>query len=126
MNSALSDTLAELCRQFAAQLPARMDAINSLARSIELAAWHPGEVEALHRQVQHLTNSAGIFGMQSVADAARRLEARLEVLLKAGAVPSEGEWQAISADLDRIDQLARIGYAVQRPGPAADPGSDAS
>ena len=103
-----------------------MDAINSLARSIERAEWHPGEVEALHRLVQHLTNSAGIFGMQMLSDAARTLEARLGALLKAGVVPCEAEWRAISADLDRIDQLARIGHAIPCHGPAADPVTDVS
>lgn len=125
MTLPLSDTLDELRRQFAAQLPARMDAINTLALSLDLAAWHPGEVEALHRLVQHLTNSAGIFGMQSVSGAARTLEVRLADLLKAGAAPTAAEWQAICTDLDRMDQLARIGYAIQCPEPATAPGSDA-
>ena len=116
MTKPLTETLAELRQQFAAQLPARMDAITALARSLELTAWHPDEVEALHRLVQHLTNSAGIFGLASVSDAARTLEARLAELLKAGTAPSAVEWQAISAALGRLDQLARIGHASEQRG----------
>jgi len=121
MTLAFSDTLTELRRQFTAQLPARMDAINTLARSLEPAVWHPTEAEPLHRLLQSLTNSAGIFGMQSVSDAARTLEARLAVLLKSRAAPTAAEWLAISTDLDRMDRLARMQSAIQCPAAASGP-----
>jgi chemotaxis protein histidine kinase CheA len=119
MTLAFSDTLAELHRQFAAQLPARVDAINTLARSLEPAAWNPSDAEALHRLVQNLTNSAGIFGIPSVSEVARTLEARLAALLKAGAAPTQTEWQALCTDLDRMERLARMESAM--PKHAADP-----
>ena len=115
MSSSLSDTLADLRQQFAAQLPARVVAINTQAQSLNLAAWHPVEAEALHRLVQHLTNSAGMFGMQSVSEAACALEARLATLLKTGAAPTEVEWQALRTDLDRMNQQARTLYAIECP-----------
>jgi HPt (histidine-containing phosphotransfer) domain-containing protein len=121
MTLAFSDTLAELRRQFATQLPARMDAINTLARSLGPAVWHPAEAEPLYRLLQSLTNSAGIFGMQQVSDAARTLETRLAVLLKARAAPTAAEWLAIRSDLDRMDQLARMQSAVRCPAAASGP-----
>ena len=108
MPSTHSDTLAELRRQFVAQLPARIDAINTLARSLEVAGWDASDVDTLHRLVQNLTNSAGIFGMPSVADVARSLEARLAALLKAGAAPTRADWQAILADFDHMERQIRM------------------
>ena len=121
MTLAFTDTLAELRRQFAAQLPARMDAINTLARSLGPAVWHPAEAEPLHRLLQSLTNSAGIFCMQPVSDAARTLETRLAVLLKARAAPTAAEWLAISTDLEHLDQLVRMQSAIQCPVAASAP-----
>lgn len=48
--------------------------------------------------------------------AAFALEARLAALLKAGAAPTETEWQAIGSDLERMDQLARIQLQSGAPG----------
>ena len=106
MTLPISDTLAELRHQFAAQLSARIDAVHAQVQ--DLAVWQPAEAAALHRLVQRLTSLAGLFGMQPRSDAARALEARLAALLKAGAAPTETEWQAICSDLDHMDQLARI------------------
>ncbi|MHB1216204.1 MAG: PAS domain-containing protein [Thiobacillus sp.] len=105
MTLPISDTLAELQRQFAAQLPGRLDAVHAQVQA--LAVWQAGEAEALHRMVQSLTSSAGIFGMPSLSEVARMLETRLAALLKAGVAPTEAEWQAIGTDLDRMDQAAR-------------------
>lgn len=105
MTSPISNTLTELRLQFADQLPARIDAVHAHVQ--ELAVWQPAEAEALHRLMQCLTTSAGLFGMRPVSDAACALEARLDAMLKAGAAPTETEWQAIASDLDRMDRLAR-------------------
>lgn len=123
MTLALSDTLAELRRQLSGQLPARVDAINTLARSLELAVWDVSDAEVLHRLVQHLTNSAGIFGMQSVSDAAHSLEARLAALLKAGTAPTQADWQAIRTGLDHLEQQTRMQSTRQSIADA--PGADA-
>jgi PAS domain S-box-containing protein len=101
----IADTLAELRRQFTDQLSARMDALHAHAQ--DLAVWNPAEAEALHRLVQRLTSSAGL-DMQPMSATAFALEARLAALLKAGAAPTETEWQAIGSDLERMDPLACI------------------
>jgi HPt (histidine-containing phosphotransfer) domain-containing protein len=115
--TAFSETLAELRRQFADQLSVRMDAINTQAQSLDPAAWQPADAEILCRMVQNLTNSAGVFGMQSVADAAHQVEARLRALHKAGAAPSAAEWQAIRSDLEHLNHLAGFRFTE----PAEDP-----
>jgi hypothetical protein len=120
MTLPFSDTLAELRRQFAAQLPARIDAINIQARCLDPAAWHPDDAVVLHRLMQNLTISAGIFGMRPLSEAARTVEARLAALLKAGAAPTEAEWQGISVDLERMIQSAGIRIASRPPEPAED------
>ncbi len=109
----IADTLAELRRQFADQLSARLDAVHGHVQ--DLAVWHPAEAEALHRLVQRLTSSAGLFGMQPMSAAAFALEARLAALLKSGAAPTETEWQAIGRDLERMDQLACIPLSPRVP-----------
>ncbi|MBW8307684.1 MAG: response regulator [Thiobacillus sp.] len=106
----IADTLAELRRQFTEQLSARMDAVRAHVQ--DLAVWNPAEAEALHRLVQRLTSSAGLFDMQPMSAAAFALEARLAALLKEGAAPTETEWQAIGNDLERMDQLACIPLSV--------------
>ena len=106
MASAFSESLAELQRQFSDQFALRMDAINTQAMSLDPAAWQAAEAEILCRMVQNLTNSAGVFGMQSVAGAAHQLEVRLLALHKAGAAPRVAEWQAIRSDLEHLNHLA--------------------
>ena len=104
----ISDALNELRRQFATQLPARLDTIRDQSRRLDPAAWQAAEAEALHRLIHGLTGSAGTFGMQSASDAARALETRLANLLETGAAPAAAEWRSWVEDLDRFDQLARI------------------
>ncbi|MBU1691969.1 MAG: PAS domain S-box protein [Gammaproteobacteria bacterium] len=108
MTSPISDALAELGRQFAEQLPTRLDAIRAHFQQLDRAAWLPTEAEKLHRLLHSLTGSAGTFGMQSVSDVACALGIRLAALLKTGAAPTEAEWQTISSEMSRLDQLARI------------------
>jgi PAS domain S-box-containing protein len=108
MTSRISRALAGLRRQFNDHLPNQLDAIRAQFQRLDLAAWQPAEAAVLHRLVHGLTGSAGTFGMRSVADVARVLENRLAAMLKAGTAPTETEWQAIRADLERLEQLARI------------------
>ena len=98
--------LAELRRQFLGQLPARLQAIRTQYQRLTPTTLQSDEAEMLHRLLHGLTGSAGTFGLSSVSDVARQMEARLAALL--GAAPAEAEWQAIGADLERLDQLAGI------------------
>jgi len=106
--SPLSNPLAELRRQFLDQLPGRLEALHFHYQKLSLSAWKPAEAEVLHRLLHGLTGSAGTFGLPLVSDAARQVETRLAALLKAGAAPDGAEWQAIGAELDRLDRLAQI------------------
>ncbi len=108
MTSPISDALAELSRQFSEQLPGRLDTIRTHFQRLDRSTWLPTEAEELHRLVHGLTGSAGTFGMMPVSDAARALEARLMALIKTGTAPTEAAWQIIGADLEHLDQLARI------------------
>ena len=108
MTSPISDALAELSRQFAEQLPTRLDAIRTHFQRLDRTIWLPTEAEELHRLVHGLTGSAGTFGMMSVSDAARTLEIRLTALIKTGTAPTEAELQGIGTDLERLDQTAHI------------------
>jgi len=122
----LSNPLAELRRQFLDQLPARLEAIRSQYQGMAPSAWQPAEAEALHLLLHGLTGLACTFGLQSVSDAARQVETRLAALLRPAAAPAEAEWQAIGAELERLDQLARTRLESAAPNlklPAATPRS---
>jgi len=124
-----SDALDKLRRQFADQLPTRLDAIRTHFQCLDPAAWQAAEAVVLHRLVHGLTGSAGTFGMQPVPDAARDLESRLAAMLKTGTAPTELEWQAIGADLNRLEQLARVRLESSAPSlkpPPAPPRLDRS
>ena len=108
MTTPISDALAELRRQFAAQLSTRIEAIRAHVGHLDRAAWQPDEAKALHRRVHGLVGLAGTFGVPSVSDAARVLENRLANVNEAGHVPTEAEWRAVGADLERLEQMARI------------------
>jgi hypothetical protein len=114
MTSRFSDALAELRRQFAVGLSARIAFVHAQVR--DLAAWQPAEAEVLHCLLQRITTSAGIFGMRSVSVAAGALEARLATLFKSRSVPTEADWRAIGADLDRMELLARVPPQASAPG----------
>ena len=102
----ISDTLQDLQRQFAATLPGKLQALCAQYQKLSLPDWQPAEAQALHHLLHSLTGSAGTFGMQSVSAAARQLEVRLKALVDAGAAPDEVTWQAVGAELTRIEQLA--------------------
>lgn len=107
MTSPTSEALAELHRQFADQLPSRLNAIRSQFQSLDSTTWQQTDTKELHRLVHSLTGAAGTFGMHSLSDVSRDLEARIAALLKASDAPSQPEWQAISADMDHLEQLAQ-------------------
>ncbi|MBU1224226.1 MAG: PAS domain-containing protein [Gammaproteobacteria bacterium] len=104
----ISNPLAELRRQFLDQLPVRLKAIHAQYQGLAVSAWKPDGAEALRRLLHGLASSASTFGLQSVSNAAHQAETRLAALLGAGRAPAEAEWQAIGADLDRLDRLTQI------------------
>jgi PAS domain S-box-containing protein len=108
MTIPVSDTLAKLRKQFADQLPEKLEIIRANFRRLDPSAWQTIEAEVLLRLLHGLTGSAGTFDMQSVSNAARALETRLAALLKTKAAPGATEWQVFGAELDHLVRLARI------------------
>ncbi|MDP1928866.1 MAG: response regulator [Thiobacillus sp.] len=104
----LSDPLAELRRLYLDQLPVRLATIRAHYRNLTPLAWQPAAAEVLHRLLHGITGSAGTFGLLSVSAAAHQMEVQLAALLQTGAAPGEVEWLAIGAELERIEQLARV------------------
>lgn len=123
--SSISNPLAELRRQFLDQLPVRLEAIRAQYQGVVLSAWKPAGAEALRRLLNGLISSASTFGLQSLSNAAHQPEIRLAALLGAGEAPAEAEWQAIGADLERLERLAQIRLESAAPG-AASPTHDRS
>jgi len=119
MTSPVSEALAKLRRQFADQLPSRLDAIRAHCARLTLAAWQPAEVEALHRLTHSLTGTAGTFGMQSVSDASRELETLVAATLKSNTPPNDAAWLAIRIAFERLNQAARV--PLETGGPSLKP-----
>jgi PAS domain S-box-containing protein len=107
MTSATSETLIKLQKQFAAQLPGKLELIRATFLRLDPAAWQTAEAEVLLRLLHGLTGSAGTFGMHTVSNAARALETLLSTLLKSNTTPTTVEWQAIGAELEHLNLLAR-------------------
>lgn len=107
MENDFTDALASLREQFVGQLDSRVAAIREAFGRLDPAAWQRDEAEVLHRIVHSLTGSAGTFGMQSVSDMARELEAALAVVLDTGAAPDAESWQAVGRALDHLERIAR-------------------
>lgn len=116
MTANISDAMAELRRQFAMQLPVRLDAICLHFQNITLSSWQHAEIETLHRLLHGISSSADTFGMALVSKASQTLESRLSTLLKAGTVPTPAEWQSIGTELEHLAQLTSIRPETGAPG----------
>jgi hypothetical protein len=116
MTANISDAMAELRRQFAMQLPVRLDAICLHFQNITLSSWQHAEIETLHRLLHGICSSADTFGMALVSKASQALESRLSTLLKTGTVPTPAEWQSIGTELEHLAQLTGNRLETGAPG----------
>ncbi len=114
MKPETADALANLQREFAQQLPERLQAIRQDLGALTPAAWDTGRARELHRQVHGLTGAAGTFGMESMSAVARELEQQLAALLHAGIPPTEADHQGLTARMERLEQLVRLRLAGDR------------
>jgi len=115
MTSPISDNLAKLRKQFADQLPGKLEKLRTQFQLLDPSNWMPAEAEVLRRLLHSLTGSAGTFGMMSVSNVSRDLENQLTTLLTSRAAPAAKDWRAFSADLNRLDKLARINLESNAP-----------
>jgi len=106
MTSVTSEALLKLQKQFAEQLPEKLELVRAAFLRLDPAAWQTSEAEVLYRLLHGLTGSAGTFGMHTVSNAARTLETLLSALLKRNTPPSTTEWQAFGAELKHLNLLA--------------------
>jgi PAS domain S-box-containing protein len=123
----ISNLLADLRRQFLDQLPAQLEAIRTRYQRLVPSALQADEAEGLHCLLLGLAGPAGTLGLPSLSAAARQAETRLAAVLKAVAAPADAEWQAIGADLDRLDRSAGMlldSHAPTLKPPAAAPRRD--
>ena len=77
---------AALKAEYAASLPAKVDALDALLQAVTAGA--PGALEELRSRSHRLRGSAGSYGFDRVSDAAGRLEDAIKEALAAGARPS--------------------------------------
>lgn len=98
--------LQNLQREFAGRLPARLDELRSRHGRLGASGWNLHEAETLHRLVHSLTGSAGTFGMRSLSDTARQVEAHLARMLRQGSAPDPDEWDAIGEGIERMAEMA--------------------
>jgi len=110
-----TDAMQELQRQFAASLPARMEALRTQYQKVSLGKWQADEVESLHQLLHGLTGAAGAFGFQPVSAAARQLGNRLLTMIHSETAPDGAAWQGVDAELDRIEQLVQSGLHADAP-----------
>lgn len=118
-----ASALGELRKRFAEQLPARLASIRAEFRLLDVSSWDRGVAESLHRHVHGVTGAAGTFGLQHVSDAARRLEVRLQALLRGTGIPLQDELAALGRELERLEQEVLRGMLddLSDPGPGLKP-----
>jgi len=112
----LNQAMAELRRQYMAQLPAKMALIAEQTALLEQAGPAGMELDALRRMLHGLTGSAGTFGMHSLGDAARRAEVRLDRLRNADpTADTETLRIELIADLQHLDKLGHSAPQLHAP-----------
>ena len=83
-SAAALEAIRMLSADYRARLPARLDEIEQVWRTLSAPCWNEEAARDLHRAVHGVTGSARIFGLPEVSDAARALESDLQALLGAG------------------------------------------
>lgn len=108
----LRDKLAELSRNFAAELPVRMLEIRDLwanARSADAA--NPGTAELwtrLRSRLHYLSGTGGTFGMPEASTHAGDAEIIIIALLEEPRPPSVEETESLNAAIEALSELAKI------------------
>lgn len=118
--------LQELRRQFAEQLPAKLDQIEATYRQFRQENRSGKDVHELYRFVHSLTGSGATFGMPLLSDAARDLECHLRAQSEADRPASSSEWELARTGIETLREVARNYLAtleplLNTPAPAATP-----
>lgn len=102
--------LDALCASFAAQLPEKLDLIDSGWIDLLRNEWDAEAFQSLRRRVHSLTGSGKMFGFPLLSDAARNLEEYFDEIAASATAPDEEQRQ-------RVQVLLRELRPVGKPGP---------
>lgn len=119
--------LEQLRAAYHAELPQRLDAIESCWAGVRSGHAAAAQVEELQRLVHSLAGSAGTFGMAALGQAARALEQAFSGRGSAANKPDAQQCTLVDAGVASLHELARqVPAAVVVPEPPAARGPDAS
>ena len=96
-NDALEAALAEIRRQYGAQLAAKLELIETLAGALEQQTATLENLRQLQREVHTLAGSAPTFGYAQVGAAAARADLHLKPLAREERLPAAGEAAVIAS-----------------------------
>jgi diguanylate cyclase (GGDEF)-like protein len=105
-NNTLEEKLSDFCRQYAAQLPDKLDRLEKLWVYFRSSG---GDYEALrkfHQLLHQMAGSAGTYGFSAVGDVVRELEIHLAGILEKHELPGEALCRKVSDGLSNARAAA--------------------
>lgn len=99
--------LAALQRDYLAQIPQQLAAIEEAWGRLVASDWAAGPARELHRLVHNLSGSGATFGVVELSTAARALEQQLQAASGDRAPPSEEARAAMHAGLAQLRAVVR-------------------
>lgn len=119
--------LEQLRAAYHAELPQRLDVIESHWADVRRGDAAASHIEALQRLVHSLAGSAGTFGMAALGQAARSLEQAFSGLGSTAHMPHAQQYAVLDAGIASLrEHASQMPAAVAEPGPRAARESDAA
>ena len=104
--------LRALQASYAAQLPSKLEEIESCWQRLGGSDWDPATLELLHRLTHSLAGSGKTFGFPRLGELARSLEQRLKAWLEEGVLASDDDRLQVRTLLDEMRHAATGGAAA--------------
>jgi diguanylate cyclase (GGDEF)-like protein len=117
----LQEQLRALQASYAAQLPSKLEEIESCWQRLSNGDWNAATLEVLHRLTHSLAGSGKTFGFPRVGELARSLEQRLKTWLEEDVVAVDDERVQVHTLLGEMRHAATDGPDANSDGRDSDP-----
>jgi diguanylate cyclase (GGDEF)-like protein len=108
----IQEQLRALQASYAAQLPSKLEEIESCWQTLSGSDWDPATLELLHRLTHSLAGSGKTFGFPRLGELARSLEQRLKAWLEEDVSASDDDRVQVGTLLDEMRHAAASGAAA--------------
>jgi DNA-binding response OmpR family regulator len=105
----IQEQLRALRVSYAAQLPEKLEEIETRWQTLNTGEWDPAEAEVLHRLTHSLAGSGGTFGFPKLGEISRRIEQLVKAWLQECLVPDKDQRARVAGLLAKLHQAASVG-----------------